>query len=244
MPESIPNLVLWSDDSILVVNKPPGLLTLPDGYDPDLPHLAAVLEPDYGPLWIVHRLDKETSGVLVMARHAQAHRQLNTQFATRQISKTYHALTAGNPDWEERTVKLSLQPDGDRRHRTVIAPRVGKASVTRLRVLERFGAYALVEAVPETGRTHQIRTHLAAVGYPITGDALYGDGEGVFLSKIKPGYHPGKTPEKAILERLALHARSLSFVHPMSGEEVMFEAPYPEDLENTLRQLRKYSRQT
>ncbi len=214
------DLVLWSDDAILVVNKPPGLLTLPDGYDPDLPHLAAVLEPLYGPLWIVHRLDKETSGVLVMARHAQAHRLLNTQFETRQISKTYHAITAGIPDWEERTVDLALQPDGDRRHRTVVAARFGKASITRLRVLERFRAYALIEAVPGTGRTHQIRTHLAAVGYPITGDALYGDGEGVLLSRTKPGYHKGKSPEKPILERLALHARSLSFKHPISGEEV------------------------
>lgn len=236
-----PDLILWADDAILVVNKPAGLLTLPDGYDPAIPHLAALLEPVYGPVWIVHRLDKETSGVLVLARGAAAHRSLNTQFATRQISKTYHALVTGNPDWEQRTVRLALQPDGDRKHRTVIDPRSGKASTTHLRILERFLAYTLIEALPETGRTHQIRAHLAAVGFPITGDQLYGDGAGIFLSKVKPDYRLGSNPEKAILDRLALHARSIEFTHPVSGDMVKFEAPYPEDLEKALRLLRKYS---
>jgi RluA family pseudouridine synthase len=234
------DFVLWTDDAILVVNKPPGLLTLPDGYNPDLPHLATILEPLYGPIWIVHRLDKETSGVLVLARNAAAHRDLNTQFEKRQISKTYHALAAGNPEWEEKSVKLALQPDGDRKHRTVIDARFGKNSITHLRVVKRFRAYTLIEAVPETGRTHQIRAHLAGEGFPIAGDALYGDGEGVFLSRVKPDYRQGKIPEKAILDRLALHARSLVFTHPISGEEIYFEAPYPRDFEKTLRQLRKY----
>ncbi len=234
------DIVLWSDDSILIVNKPPGVLTLPDGYDPGLTHLTSMLEPSYGPLWIVHRLDKETSGVLLLARNTEAHRSLNTQFETRQITKTYHAITAGDPQWEEKVVKLALQPDGDRKHRTVIARRTGKPSVTQLKVLERWGVYTLVEAAPETGRTHQIRAHLAALGFPITGDALYGDGAGVFLSKVKPGYRQGQDPEKPILARLALHARSLSFSHPVSGEELKYEAPYPRDLETAIQKLRKY----
>ncbi len=235
-------LVLWADDSILVINKPEGLLSLPDGYDPDIPHVAALLEPAYGPIWIVHRLDKETSGVMALARSAAAHRSLNTQFETHQISKTYHALVNGTPDWEQRTVRLAPTPDGDRRHRTRIDPRFGKASLTNLRLLERFNAYALIEATPETGRTHQIRAHLAAVGYPITGDQLYGDGIGIFLSKVKPDYHSRGKPEKAILDRLALHARALEFTHPVSGETVKFEAPYPEDLEKALQLLRKYAK--
>jgi len=234
------DLVLWSDDAILIVNKPPGLLTLPDGYDPDLPYLSAILEPAYGPLWIVHRLDKETSGILVMARSAAAHRDLNTQFETRQISKAYHALAAGEPDWEEKVVTLALQPNGDRKHRTVISPRSGKPSTTRLHVLERFRGFTLIEAIPETGRTHQIRAHLAALGFPIAGDKLYGKGMEIYLSRVKSGYTNEGKPEKAMLERLALHARSLSFKHPVSGEPVKFEAPYPEDFTNTLRQLRKY----
>ena len=108
------DIILWSDEVILIVNKPPGLLTLPDGYDPDLAHLTDILEPSYGPLWIVHRLDKETSGVLVLARNADAHRRLNTQFETRQIAKTYHAILVGNPEWDENEVRLALLPDGDR----------------------------------------------------------------------------------------------------------------------------------
>jgi RluA family pseudouridine synthase len=234
-------LVLWSDEAILIINKPAGLLTLPDGYNPDLPHLRVLLEPIYGPLWIVHRLDKETSGVLILARSADAHRNLNTQFAAHKIRKTYHALSIGDPDWEVRVVNLPLQPKGDRKHRTVIAQHGGKPSVTNLRVLERFGTYTLIEAVPETGRTHQIRAHLAALGYPICGDRLYGDGEGVLLSKVKPGYRIGPTPEKALLDRLALHARTLGFIHPLSGQAVEFEAPYPEDLEKTLGELRKFA---
>jgi tRNA pseudouridine32 synthase/23S rRNA pseudouridine746 synthase len=243
MSNKPPDFVLWYDDAILVVNKPPGLLTLPDGYEPGLPYLASILEPRFGRLWIVHRLDKETSGVLVLARSPEAHSRLNNQFALHKILKIYHAICVGNPDWDERAVNLALLTDGDRKHRTVITAHRGKTSVTHLQVLERFCAYVLIEAIPETGRTHQIRAHLAATGFPVSGDALYGSGEGIFLSKVKPGYHPGKAPEKPILGRLGLHACSLRFTHPLTGKEVKFEAPYPPDFETALRRLRKTTSQ-
>jgi tRNA pseudouridine32 synthase / 23S rRNA pseudouridine746 synthase len=212
--------LLYLDEALLVADKPAGLPTLVDGYHPEAPYLLGVLKASYDRLWVVHRLDRDTSGVIVFARTAQAHRELNRQFEKHLAVKRYHALVQGSPAWEEKTVKLPLQPDGDRRHRTVVEPRRGKPARTDLRVLERLEGGTLVEAIPRTGRTHQVRAHLAALGYPIVGDKLYG-GE----------VHAG-------LERVALHARALLLHHPISEVEIQFSAPYPEDLEKALQQLR------
>jgi tRNA pseudouridine32 synthase/23S rRNA pseudouridine746 synthase len=233
------NLVIWLDEAFLVVNKPAGLPTLPDGYDPDAPYLGGILRSVYDPLWIVHRLDRDTSGILILARTPESHRALNTQFSKRQVTKVYHALVGGNPVWDEKTVRLPLRPDGDRKHRTVIDLRQGKPSVTHFRVLERYGTYALIEATPKTGRPHQIRAHLAAQGCPIAADGLYGDGKGIFLSELKPGYRKGRQAEAPLLGRLGLHACSLLLAHPVSGEKLRFEAPYPKDFAATMKQLRK-----
>jgi len=210
-------IVLWVDEALLVVNKPPGLPVLPDGYHPEAPYLRGSLEPLYGRLWTVHRLDKETSGAVVLARTAAAHRHLNTQFQEHQTNKIYHALVVGVPEWEEQMVEAPLLPDGDRRHRTIVSAQ-GKPAQTHFRLLQRFTGYALVEATPRTGRTHQIRAHLAHIGHPIVGDHLYGCAS-------------------ALLGRAGLHASSLELVHPMSGEMMRFSAPYPEDFQGVLRQL-------
>jgi tRNA pseudouridine32 synthase / 23S rRNA pseudouridine746 synthase len=212
--------VLWFDDTLLAANKPAGLPTLPDGYDPSAPHLVKVLQPAFGRLWIVHRLDRITSGVIVLARTAEAHRALNLQFDGRQVAKVYHALAAGAPAWDTQTVDLPLRVDGDRRHRTVIDRQRGKPALTHFRMLERFPACVLVEARPETGRTHQIRAHLAALGHPLVADALYG----------------GASDD--IIDRPPLHAWSLTIAHPTTGESLRFEAPYPDDLALALSRLR------
>ena len=240
MAGKLENLVLWSDGVLLAINKPAGLPTLPDGYHPEQPYVGSLLEPDFGRVWFVHRLDRQTSGILVLALSAESHRSLNCQFEKRQVSKNYHGLVQGNPSWTEKLVKLPLRPNGDRRHRTVVDPRRGKPCQTELRVLERFGKYALVEAIPRTGRTHQVRAHLAALGLPLVGDSLYGDGAGIFLSKLKPGYQESRLPERALIDRLGLHARTLSFAHPLTGEKMCLEAPYPKDFGLALRQLRKH----
>lgn len=232
---SDPNLALYLDEALLVVNKPAGLPTLVDGYQRDAPYLAGQLNEVYGRVWVVHRLDKDTSGVIVFARTAQAHRELNNQFEQRQASKVYHALVIGQPEWDEKAVDLPLRPNGDRRHRTVIDPQRGKQASTALRILERFEGYALVEATPRTGRTHQIRAHLAAVGHPLIADELYrGPGR----------VEPGATVNPTVIDRLGLHARSLALIHPLSGQPQHFEAPYPQDFAGALEKLRQRSYST
>jgi RluA family pseudouridine synthase len=222
------------------VDKPAGLLAIPDGYDPTKPHLASTLAGEHGRLWIVHRLDRDTSGVIALARNPDAHRALNDQFSARQVEKAYHALVIGDPVWDQTSADQPLRPNGDRRHRTVIDRAKGKPALTRLRVLERFGGYALVEAQPQTGRTHQIRSHLAHLGLPIIADSLYGDRAPLYLSAIKPGYRSGKEGERPLIDRLALHARTLVFQHPRTQERLLIEAPYPKDFSRALKQLRRH----
>jgi len=230
--------ILFVDVSLIAVNKPPGLASLPDGYNPKAPHLRKVLEPVYGRLWTVHRLDRQTSGVAVLARTAEAHRHLNTQFQEHRVVKIYHALVLGDPSWDAQTIDLALRADGDRRHRTVVDPRLGKPAVTRLRVLERFGRFALVEAVPETGRSHQVRVHLREAGAPVACDPLYGDGAGIFLSDIAGDIQKERGDDRLLLGRLGLHAWSLEVEHPATGQKQLFHAPYPEDILSTLFCLR------
>lgn len=213
-------LILWLDAEILVADKPAGISTLVDGFNPGAPFLLGWLERLYKPLWVVHRLDKWTSGAIVFARTAPSHRALNIQFERQTTQKIYHALVHGAPGWEQEQVNLPLRSNGDRRHRTVGDPFHGKPAQTDLLVLERWPGFALMQAVPRTGRTHQIRCHLAELGHPIAGDTLYGG---------KP------LPE---LGRMGLHAFSLQFNHPESNERVVYQAAYPEDFQTAIETLR------
>ena len=213
---------IFEDLLILVINKPAGLLSLPDGHDPSKLHLRGILEPDYGRLWIVHRLDRETSGVVVLGRNQDAHRDLNRQFSDREVSKIYHALVTGIPEWDEQNVDLPLRSNVGRRGRTVVDYEKGKEAITYFRVLERFEDCALVEAHPKTGRRHQLRVHLYNLNHPVLSDPLYGPGE-----------------RSTLINRLALHASALTLKHPQTGERLVFEAPYPNDFVLALQDLRK-----
>jgi tRNA pseudouridine32 synthase / 23S rRNA pseudouridine746 synthase len=222
--------ILFCDEALLVVNKPAGLSTLPDGYHPTLPHVKSVLEQKFGRLWIVHRLDKETSGVLLLARSAAAHRTMNTQFEQHQVRKVYHALVYGAPAWQEHTVDLALKPNGDRQHRTVVDLNNGKPAVTHFRVLERFDQHCLLEAIPETGRTHQIRAHLSSESLSIIGDKLYTRRVKAQKRQEESRARPGLSYLEILAGSMALHARSLEVTHPTSGERLKISAPYPAPL--------------
>ena len=231
--------LIWSDDWILVVDKPAGLLSLPDGYRRTEPHLRSILEPRFGRLWIVHRLDRDTSGIMVLARSVQAHHRLNDQFASRAVRKTYHALAWDSPEWDELWVDQPLRKDGDREHRTVIDPVRGKPARTFLRVAQRFRRGCLIEALPHSGYTHQIRAHLAWAGFPILADPLYRSPSPSSAEGSAGGLRARSTPAELALpiSRTALHALRIRFDHPLTGKEMTFEAPYPEDFQGALHSL-------
>lgn len=208
--------ILFSDEHIIVLDKPAGLSVLPEGWDKNAAHLLQMLAADYGKVWVVHRLDKVTSGVMLFARTAEAHRDLSMQFENHQVEKIYHAIANGVPKWDEHTARHSLTANVGRSHRTVLDDRAGKRSVTRFRRLDSFKDLSLLEAIPETGRTHQVRVHAALLGHPLLGDTLYG------------------APSTPLIARAALHALSLTFTHPSTCERVLFRAEYAEDFEEAL----------
>lgn len=215
-------IVLAFDDALLVIDKPAGLLSLPDGHDPTKPHLRLLLEPEWGRLWMLHRLDRETSGVMVLARTAEAHRRVNAQFERAAVEKAYLALVKGDLAWDQTVVNAPLRSGVGRRKRTVVDLQGGKEAVTNFRVLGRSGGYVLLEARPQTGRTHQIRAHLYHLACPVVSDPLYGELRSEHL---------------ALIPRLALHARSLKLFHPVHGELVQYLAPIPPDLAEACRRV-------
>ena len=231
---------IYSDNDIVVLNKRSGLLIAADRYNPDAPRLDLEAGKEFGPLFAVHRIDKDTSGIIIYARNAEAHKNLSVQFEKRQVEKTYHCLVRGRPSWDNLTVDLPLLPDGDDRHRTTVNKRFGKPSLTEFRFLGACGQFSWIEAKPKTGRTHQIRVHLAANDFSIVCDPLYsGNLKPIRLSEIKRNWRGNNEEEQPLLSRLALHAYKITFTHPEIGEKVTFSAPYQKDMDVTRKQFAK-----
>lgn len=224
--------IIYTDSQILVVNKPSGVLSIADGYDRDLPHLRTLLESEYGRLWVVHRLDKETSGVMILARTAAAHRSLNQQFTIHSVHKEYLALVFGDfPSTLSTAAPLLI--DGDWRHRTIIDDSRGKSASTNFTLIESYTfGISLIAAFPSTGLTHQIRAHLCHAGYPILGDQLYCTPQSKLIS------------EQLGISRVALHALSIAFVHPETNMPLTFAADPPEVFQLMIRDENKNEHQS
>ena len=233
--------IIFEDDSIVVVNKPPKFLTIPDRYATHIPNLYHQLNKRFGKVYIVHRLDRETSGILVFAKTETAHKKLCQQFEKRTSRKIYYAFVEGILHVEQGVIDKAIVPSPTQKGRMIIAKK-GKASVTHFKLVEQFRQFALVAADIKTGRTHQIRVHFEAIGYPLMVDAIYGSRKEFFLSEIKHRkYRLGKNQEeRALLSRTALHAYALELEHPVTNERMEFTADLPKDMAAVLKQLRKW----
>lgn len=243
--------ILYDDADVVAVNKPAGLATIPGRGETDslLEKLARQLSlPHTGSadprLRVVHRLDKQTSGVLLMARHRDAQRHLSHQFQNNTVVKEYLALVVGRPtqDAGEIDAPLGVHP-ADRQRMAVL--KHGRRALTQWRVEARYRDYTLLRVTPRTGKTHQIRVHLKHIGLPLAVDALYNPAipprpEGLFLSQFKRGYRPARgQEERPLIARLTLHAQRLTFRHP-DGRELTITAPLPKDFHAVVNQLQRH----
>jgi 23S rRNA pseudouridine1911/1915/1917 synthase len=240
VPEEIPLRILYEDEAIIVVDKPAGMVVHPatgnsrgtlvnalQFHCRSLSGIGGVMRPG-----IVHRLDKGTSGLMVAAKSDEAHRRLSEQFKNRLVSKHYAALVHGNIREDEGIVDMPVGRHPVERKKMSTASRRGKAAVTRWKVLERFDGVTLLEAKIETGRTHQIRVHLSALGHPVVGDSVYGGSRRAVEAPVL----------RALLKKLtrqALHACRLSFLHPVTGEKMTYESDLPGDIADICHDLRR-----
>ena len=248
-PENIPLEVLFQDEDLVVVNKPPGMVVHParGHWSGTLAgalqfHFGPSLSSTGGPLrpGIVHRLDRDTSGVILVARTDQSHTKLAGQFQSRTIEKEYFALVAGRPDRDRDIIDHSIGVHPVQREKMAIScdGSTGRTAQTFYEVTERFEGFAAVRVLPKTGRTHQIRVHLAHVGCPVLCDRQYGGRSQITRGEIR------RDPDDSLvlLTRQALHARRLRFVHPRTGQAMEIEAPLPDDMAGVLAELREYRR--
>ena len=238
--------ILFEDEHLVVIVKPAGLDSTRGQYSVRcvLDVLEERLKNLPGPLRLVHRLDRDTSGLMVLAKTPEAQKNLSTQWETRSVEKRYLALVHGMVQPREGVIDLLLRKT-ENQSRPVVPDRAkGKDAVTEYHVVEQYRQYALVEAHPVTGRMHQNRVHFAAEGTPVLGDGHYGTAEPLLLSKFKRGYKPSerKGEEKPLIARLALHAHTLKFDHPATNARMEFKRDLPKDFAAAIKQLSKYGR--
>lgn len=232
--------IIYTDDSIIVVNKPSGIFSIPDRFGKE-PSLKQLLQKSFDSVYTVHRLDKETSGVILFARTEEMHKYLSQQFENRETKKIYNGLVLGNLSENSGTINEPISEHPVKKGLMTVYKK-GKESITEYETLEQFRFYTWMQFNILTGRTHQIRVHMKHMGHPVVCDPLYGDDKPVFISKLKSKFKLSQSEEeeRPILGRLALHASSLS-IKSMNGKIYAFEAPLPKDLRATLNQLRKYN---
>jgi len=236
-PEDIPLDILFEDDVLLVLNKPPGIVVHPAAGNEEHTLVNALLHHCEGQLsgiggvarpGIVHRLDKDTSGCLVVAKNDETHVALSTQFAGRSIHKVYQAILCGELPRDKGEVRAAIARHVSHRKRMAVDDDRGREAHTSYQIIERLNAATLVEALLHTGRTHQIRVHFQHLGHPLVGDDVYGQRQNARLKELARYAAP----------RQMLHAHELAFTHPRTGKKLTFTAPIPEDFADALKALR------
>ena len=242
-----PLTILLEDAHLVAVDKPAGLAVIPGRAETDslLERLGRQLGlPVTGQadprLRIVHRLDKDTTGVLLLAKDLDAQRHLSNQFQNNLIAKEYLALVVGRPPQDSGTIDAPLGPHPTAKERMAVLKHGGRPAVTAWRIEQRFRQHTLLRCFPRTGKTHQIRVHLAHIGLPLAIDPLYGPTHPLMLSQLKKSYRPTGDQERPLISRLTLHAHRLTFHHP-DGRPLTVESPLPKDLRATINQLGKLS---
>lgn len=230
------DLIIYEDEDYLIINKPPFLATLDERIG-TAPNILRLAREQYDDIQACHRLDKETSGALALAKNPDAYRNLAMQFEDRQVKKVYHAVSWGVHQHEGLRVERNIETTTKGKARLAYT---GKPAETLIRTLETFAKHTLFECLPVTGRMHQIRLHLMYLGAPIVGDQMYG-GEDFYLSSLKRKFNMKEgEEEQPFIKRFALHARQLTFAG-LDGEPISVEAEYPKDFRVLVETLRQYS---
>lgn len=230
--------IIFENEHFVALNKPSGLLSIPDRMGKDI-SLKVLLKEKYGEIYTVHRLDKDTTGLIIFAKDETTHKQLSQLFEGREVEKHYVGLVYGTLINQEGSVDSPIM-EHPAKNGTMIAHAKGKASLTDYKVLEAFRLYSWMQFQIHSGRTHQIRVHMKQIGHGIACDELYGDGKPILLSSFKKKFNLSKSDEeeRPLLARLALHSSTLKFV--LNEETFELEAPVPKDLRALLQQLRKW----
>jgi 23S rRNA pseudouridine1911/1915/1917 synthase len=244
VPEAIPLDICYEDRYILLIHKPAGVVVHPGAGNPrgtianalvhycrELAGVGDRLRPG-----IVHRLDKGTSGILIVAKDGGTHRKLGRLLSSRAIKKTYWAIVWGEPAQDRWSVEAPIGRDAFHRQKMTVVPSGGKEAITHLKTIDRFDLCSVVEAEPETGRTHQIRVHLTHSGYPVLGDAQYG-GRKKRVRALSAALRKKAEGLLELMDRPALHAARLEFNHPVTGEPMTFESPLPDDFKSVFAVL-------
>lgn len=234
-PINFSDIIIFENQNFIVVNKPPFLSSLQDRNDPD--NLLALSKKYISEAQLCHRLDKETSGALIIAKHPDAYRWMTQQLQNRKVNKVYHALVNGTHRFNEQSVEVPLRKMGN--GQVKVDFKAGKESTTIVTSLHHYKTSTLLSCQLITGRMHQIRVHLSYLSAPIVSDASYG-GEPIFLSDLKTNFRSGRDKEeKPLIQRLALHANEIKFVD-LDGKAYHIAADYPKDFKVLLKQLKKY----
>lgn len=233
--------IIFEDNDLVLINKAAGVPTLPDRYTPSAYNIFGWLTNTYGKIYVVHRLDKETSGLILFAKTAEAHKTLNIAFEERQVKKGYFAIVEGVPSKDEGVID---DPIFISHHGKVKVDQKGKPSISKYKIEEDLGKYSSLNVEIMTGRMHQIRVHLAHIGHPLAVDAKYGRNKALFVSALKGKKFKMKKfeEERPLIERCTLHSRFLEFKHPSTNAIVTFEAPLPKDLRACMNQMKKWQK--